>query len=475
MYKLASPLRYDRRLLPESPSLPDVGAVIPDYAAMLLSVMTAIADRYDRRPDYPYIDTKLNLLTGEDFDPADPLRGHDTVYGWIQGRGLEALADHAAWIRLHPEIVEGQGLLPRLERMLREIAANLREVRQRNGGHTFFFMTPAGEPFNLVDGERRRLTSWDPGIYGFSDTFAAKGLYAAARYLGDSAGALEALQYCHEVEQAIWEDRFWPNERENPPAGAADMNRQPGPRMQGPHMIHLGTAAVLAEAGEDPSAVARGLRLIRHILRHYVNLNGRLPEFRDGDLWEAVDENGQPYREDGTVRTNPGHAIEFVGLGLKFTAAAKRHGACTPEQRAEIEQVEAVMPRILARSFDTGFLPGPGGICLAVDLITREPVSEIMPWWSLPETIRAAAEAWQVAVGADQRRECLRILSACHNAFAQHYVRPDLHLMAYQTRSTAGEPVAFIPATADADPGYHTGSSVIDFLRVMDEVPDQLA
>lgn len=470
MYRITSPLRYDRRLLPESPSLADITAVIPDYAAMLVSVMTAIADRYDRRPDYPYLDTKLNLITGDDFDPADPLRGHGTVYGWIQGRGLEALVDHVRWLRRHAEMAEGQRLIPRLERMIREVYANLRRVWHRNEGHIFFFMTPEGEPFNLVGEERQPLRSWDPGVFGYSDTFAAKGLYAAAHYLGDTDGMIEARQYCQQVDQAIWEGRFWPNERENPPASASELSRVPGPRLQGPYMIHLGTAAVLAETGEDPSAVEMGLRLIRHILRTHVNL-GRLPEFRHGDLWEAVGDSGEPYRENGAVRANPGHAIEFVGLGLKFTAAARRHPGCGPEQRAEMEQVEALMPGILARNFANGFLPGPGGICLSVDLISRRPMSELMPWWSLPETIRAAAESWQVARSEEERHECLRILSACHNAFAQRYVRPDLHLMAYQTRSTAGEPVSVIPATADADPGYHTGSSILDFLRVLDEQP----
>ena len=37
--------------------------------------------------------------------------------------------------------------------------------------------------------------------------------------------------------------------------------------------------------------------------------------------------------------------------------------------------------------------------------------------------------------------------------------------MAYQTRNASGEPTDVIPATPDADPGYHTGLAIIDFLR----------
>lgn len=129
------------------------------------------------------------------------------------------------------------------------------------------------------------------------------------------------------------------------------------------------------------------------------------------------------------------------------------------------------MPRVLVRCFDNGFHPDSGGLVLFIDLVTRGPMSEIMPWWNLPETLRAAMLSWRVAGSDMERTECLRVLSACHNAFAQHYVRPELHLMAYQTRSIKGEPVAIIPATPDADPGYHTGCSVLDFLNAYDDLP----
>lgn len=469
VYRVPETLAYRRLLLPPTPTPDQVVATAADYAAMLVAVMSAIADRYERRPAYPFIDTKLDLITGADFPDDDPLRGRGSVYGWIQGRGLEALADHCRWLRRHPEIAAGAQLVPRLERIMREVSANLRAIRRRNGGHVFFLMTPDGTPFVVRDGRREPITAWDPAFYSFADTFCAKGLYAAAMYLGDAEAAAEALAYCHDVDRAIWENRFVSNEPGVDPHRPPTV--PPSPRPQGPQMIHLGTAAVLAEHAQDEQAVAIGLRLIRHILQYYVNVDRRLPELGDCDLWEQNDPAGRPWRPDSKVPSNPGHAIEFVGLGLKFTAAAKRHPACTAAQAAELARVEALMPRILARNFANGFNPALGGICVSVDLLSKAPLSPIMPWWSLPETIRAAMEAWQVAGSADERQECLRILSACHNAFATHYVRPDLHLMAYQSRSvTDGHPVAVIPATADADPGYHTGSSILDFLRVLDAV-----
>lgn len=459
-------LSYQRTLLPSEPSVADLSAVARDYAAMLVSVMSAIVDRYERRPGYPYIDTKLDLITGADFDPADPLRGHGTVYGWIQGRGLEALADHCRWLRRHPGIEAGLNLVPRLERMMYEVAANLRAIRARNGGHLFFTMTPEGDPFVLREGERRPIRTWDSAFYGFADTFGAKGLLAVALYRGDTRATQEAREYCHRVDAAIRAGRFVAGEKDvDPDVGPQSVAE---PRPQGPFMIQLGTAAVLAEA-DDPQAVELGLRLIRHILKHHVNVDQRMDRIQPFDLWEDLDAAGEPYRKDGAVICNPGHSIEFAGLGLKFTARARRSPACTPEQRAEIARAEALMPAILIRNFGNGYCEGPAGICTTFDLVARRPVDDHMPWWSLPETIRAAISCWAVSRSGEERRECLEVLRRAHNAFTVHYVRPDLHLMAYQTRSAAGRPVPVIPATADADPGYHTGCSLLDVLALLEE------
>ena len=42
--------------------------------------------------------------------------------------------------------------------------------------------------------------------------------------------------------------------------------------------------------------------------------------------------------------------------------------------------------------------------------------------------------------------------------------------MAYQTRAADGNPVDAIPATSDADPGYHTGLSLIDVISISDQL-----
>ena len=454
---------YRGNLLPERPALADVRSVLPDFRAMLLAVMAAIADRYDRAPGYPFIDTKLDLITGKDFSSDDPVRGPNAVYGWIQGRGLESLAGHCRWMRrrnLAPE------LRLRLERIAAEVLAALLEIRDRNAGRLSFFMTPEGDPFTLDErGGRRTLELTEESSYGFSDLFSAKGMVAAARYLGLGDAEAEAMRYCRRVDAAINEGRFVTDQVSLDPANPTAP--RPGRRPHGAYMIQIGAAALLAEHRVSESA-AMGMRLIRHELRTYVNLNGRVPGLREYDFWEAVDDDGRPFEEEGKILSDPGHVLEFIGLTLKFASAVRENALADAGQLKEIDDVEAQMPALLTHTFSGGFQPGAGGICKVFDLVSRAPANSDMPWWNLPETLRAAAYCFSIARSSAQRRDALDVFSACHNAFTRHFVRPDLHLMAYQTRDESGRVVPVIPATADADPGYHTGLSIIDVLEIFE-------
>ena len=79
----------------------DLRAAAADYEAVVLENAAEIVRRYHCTPNYPFIDTKLNLITGEDFATDDPIRGHRAIYGWIQGRGLESLAGHTRFFARH--------------------------------------------------------------------------------------------------------------------------------------------------------------------------------------------------------------------------------------------------------------------------------------------------------------------------------------------------------------------------------------
>ena len=180
---------------------------------------------------------------------------------------------------------------------------------------------------------------------------------------------------------------------------------------------------------------------------------------------EFVDAAGDPWAdESGRIVSDPGHSLEFVGPVPEVqpggAALWRRHAGAAggaPGHRADHACIAG--PRLRER-----FPPAVGGICKTVDLLTRRPVDDTMPWWSLPETIRAALAAWRVVKSDESRQTCLDILARSHNAFVTHYVRPQTYLMAVKVRDARGAVLDLMPSYPDADPGYHTALSLIDAL-----------
>ena len=344
---------YRGVLLPPVPSPSDLRDSARDYRATLASVMDYLLDRYDREPHSPWIDTKFSILTGEDFPADDPIRGTGTVYGWIQGRGLESLALHRRWFERDGE---PGAIAERMGEPIRRLAEAIREARQRNSGHAFFFMSADAEPMELGDdGSLVPVTLSADSPFSFSDLFCARGLYAAASLLEDGEMLAEAREWCLSVVEAILDGRFVSDQQPLDPANP--IRTPPGRRSHGPHMIAIGLAALMVEFGRDPVAVEVGLRLIRHIMATHVNADGRMPGLERWDYAEFVDDAGRPWEAEGRVLGDPGHALEFVGLTLKFTPRRAGEWPRTRrERRAGLDRAghaEAAAARLRIR------IPGP--------------------------------------------------------------------------------------------------------------------
>jgi hypothetical protein len=456
--------RYDAVLLPSDPVPGEVHKLVEPYEAIVVTQLRAILDRTERSEHYPWIDTKINLVTGEDLPARDPLLGRDVVSGWVQGRGLETVARFAGWLAAFRGDREADALVDRARRLAADLLKRLSEARSLNSGHLHFFMNTSGRAFAYGPGGARRDLALGPDSpYGYSDLFCAKGMYAAALLLGDGAALNDARSFCMDVYRAVL-GRDFRSDQPQPTSGARAWVE--GAFSHGPAMISLGMAALFARFEPSAETVALGLALARYVLDTHVNLDGKWPEFRECDLVEFVDEAGRPLRDEaGRVVSDPGHSLEFVGLFLKFSRAARRCGAATASQLDVLNEAESLMPSLLSRAFENGFQPEVGGVCKTVDLLTRRPIDATMPWWSLPETVRAALEAASVAGSDEMRQRSLRILASAHNAFLSHYVRPDIHLMAVKVRDASGAPMDVMPAYPDADPGYHTSLCLIDALE----------
>lgn len=364
-----------------------------------------------------FLNTKVYSITGTDYDEASGLRGPDYTYGWIQGRGLEALATFAS----HYQTTD-----PKFAGRLHDFGAALyRRLadEQAKDGHAYFLYDRDGQPVIFQDGTANAQTPAG-AIYTYSDAFTAKGLFAASHHY--DAGAVEThLAYLKQVIAAIEDGRFQMDEtkplsRENIAAEPDDF---------GPRMILLAVAGLLHRLGYSTEAGFAD-RFIDHVLdRHYDPASGLLLTVSGEDV------------------CNVGHAIEFCGFAFE-------HLSTRPDD-ARIGQ----LVDILLRCLEVG--QQEPGIALYLSASSGELTSPYFPWWPMPEAIRACALGYQLT--GDSR--LIAPWQKADTAFFTHYWREECNF-AFQTRTLDG-PVDFVPATPDLDPGYHTGLSLLAAIRTI--------
>lgn len=361
------------------------------------------------------LNTKLNAITLKDYGPEDGVRGPDFAYGWIQGRGLESLVGHAAYF-------EGSALGAKLDAAGRELYGVLDALRARYG-HAYFCYDAAMSPVFPDADYVPRKQAQPPHIFSYSDAFFAKGLVAASARYAQSDLPRQRKAFA-EVISAIEDGRFQIDERKVLEDAAVATQ----PDDFGPRMILLGAAGTLQRAGFGADA-AFADRFVAHLLdRHFDAKTGLVRNVPGEDA------------------CNVGHGIEFVGFALDYLS---------PDADPKLI---ATLERILIASFRAGFVGR--GITLSVSIATGQPLSPNCPWWSLPETIRAAALCYERTGNA----ELIDIWQAADTAFFESYWR-GTPAVAYQTITKAG-PLDFVPATPDLDPGYHTGLSLLSAIGV---------
>lgn len=405
--------------------MPEIDAFLREARrAYVASNRATLAWMLDRPPLYgAFLNTKMNSITLADYGDRDGWRGPRFLYGWIQGRGLEALVSHAAFFG-H----EDPAFAARLDEAGRRLYQALKQLYDRHGGAFFTYDETMNPVVRGSDGRPAPQHTGTP-YFTYSDAFVLKGLIAAAtRYDPHSRPAY--LGKMAELVAAIENGRFIMDERQ--PLNAASAAAQHAEF--GPRMIVLGAAALLRRLGLEEEA-RFGDRFIRHVLARHWDATGDSPSLLVRDA-------------EGGDRCNVGHAIEFAGFAYEYLPAD-----------ADPAVVEAVRKALVA-SFDKGF-SGPG-LCLTVSAETGELLSPNYPWWSLPETTRAAG----LCYARTRDPEALRVWRKAHQAFFAAYWREGA-AVAYQTRDRNG-PIDFVPATPDLDPGYHTGLSFLGAIEAID-------
>lgn len=392
-------------------------SVRPAYVDANRRTLLWLLDRM--APDSPFIDTKLSSIDLRDYTEEDGLRGPSYLYGWIQGRGLEALATHAAFFERTDPALAG-----RLDDTARALYAAVDALFQRRGYASFCYDS-ALRPVCCTPNCDVTPQHREAGLRTYTDAFVAKGLIAAAARYGPEH-LPRHLRLLDDIVDAIEDRRFVISE-----SGHIDDNALAAqPDDYGPRMIVLGAAALLNRLGLKDRDDFSG-RFIEFVLdRHFDAECGLLANTPGGDL------------------CNVGHGIEFAGFALEAL-----RGSIS-------DALAARMCGIVAAAFQAGHI-GPG-LCLTVGMRTLEPVDTWCPWWSLPEAVRAAALGYERTGCAEMQR----VWSKAHDAFFASFWRTDPPV-AYQAVTAQG-PIDHVPATPDLDPGYHTGLSLLAAIEVAD-------
>lgn len=389
---------------------PFIAEAVVRYAGMNRRALRWMLTRDTARA--PFIELKINSISMKDFTASDGFRAPGYVYGWIQGRGLEALIGHAQWLASTDPDLSSRALAR--ARLLYHALAGLVD---RDGGAYFMYdkdMVPSWS----ADGVTLNRQTLGHGYRSYADIFAAKGLIAGAHAF-DSSRLDKWLAYLDDCVGAIEGNRFIMFEKQAFKAAVYAAQ----PTNYGPRMIALGATTLLHKLGLGDQA-AFGTRFIRHVLDNHL----------DKSRYVLRDEIGGDF-------ANPGHALEFVGFALAYCRA-----------RSETSPVPELLS-LLAGCAKFGFR-GPG-LSIGASIRTGETLVPTYPWWTLPETIRSAAYAF--AMSGEQR--FLDIWREADKRFMADYWRNEPPY-SIQNRDVDG-PVDVTPATPDLDPLYHTALSLL--------------
>lgn len=367
-----------------------------------------------------FLNTKVNSITGFDYNQDSDNRGPEFTYGWIQGRGLEALVTFAQYYR-----DSNPTLSARLDASAQTLYKLLAELYERNN-HAFFVYNESLQPIRKTE-IGTQLQNPAGNLFTYSDAFVAKGLLAASCHF-DLDSKENHLAYLLSVVEAIDHNRFQMDEAQQLTAANAIAEANDF----GPRMILLGAAGVLHRSGLS-SHTAFADRFIMDTLDQYYNAStGLLLNVPEQDT------------------CNVGHGIEFCGFAFEHLLHVRPDDPC-------IKQLVS----ILVSSLEVG-LQGPG-IALYLSAKTGKAISPYYPWWPMPEAIRACALGWQLT--NDDR--LLRLWKHADEVFFKNYWQAE-NGYAYQTRTIVG-PVDFVPATPDLDPGYHTGLSLLSAIKALSD------
>jgi hypothetical protein len=422
---------------------PDIGLFTSDdYRRFIMDTVfepgvRLIVRRSDVRPEYPYVDTKFNPNTGKEF----PEEKYGILYTWVLGRGNEALVPHLPVLDSLDGLTDAEKHKARsaFRKMIGNMTSAIVEMMDRNDGGCPFITDTSFRPTD-ADGNRVEAAA---NARTFGHIFCAKGIIAE----GSDGMVARGYEMMKELVRFARENRIGGDR------GPLDTEKI----SHGGRMIMLGTLGLMARKGTEPGMRQQALdaakEFIEYILdHHYDPETAVFSEFTDPTATQKLD------------LLDPGHANELVGLGL---LCLELMGPDSPIA----ERCATELPRLLVKSTELGWNKEYDGMHKLVNTKTGEVLDDDLPWWNLPETMRAGIRAYEAARDEKVRKQCLETVRICHNAYFSKYLNPGLMLFPYQTRSGAtGEVIDKPPAIPEGDPLYHVNLTLLDYLNVLERL-----
>ena len=351
----------------------------------------------------------------------------------------------------------------RIKSMMAKVLTANEEIRAANHGRMFFCTNSDGIRLEIDKTGVFKPVLQMPGQSNVSDLFYSKGLFKAAWILGQKELFAEGVSYFRNVLEDIINNDSYSDQQPFDPKNK--VGHIPGKISQGPFMICLSGLAEIGRIAPYEPWFDYAQNIIRRIIKFHIN-HGQHKDLELFDFIEAVDADGNPWLDADGILCDPGHALEFIGLATKCLLLMRKYS----KYRALTMECQALFPNVLSHIFALGFNEETGGICKAYDLKKRKVLNSDMPWWSLPETMRATVELSEFIPKDSDTDKPIIIAAKCSNVFVTNYINYDVHMMAYQTRDAVGQVIETIPAIPDADPGYHTGLSIIDCITILRKI-----
>lgn len=420
----------------------------PDYRRFILDASIVpgcrlLLARHRLRPDWPYVETKFNPNTGMNLPPEK----YEIAHVWFLGRGSEALDDH---LRVLDRV---ESFLPAERSEIREVfgvwianmTRDLIALADRYQGRIPFRIN---RKLEAVDTQGKPVAV-NPACCGAGDVFAVKGLLSSA----DPSVLARIPELLRRCVAHLHENRY-EVEQTTPPPG----------RGHGPRMLMQGVGACFFHKSKDVAvqdeAMDEAADFLGEVLDgHYNPETGLFSEYID--------------LKTGARSTllDPGHANELVGLGLGLIECLEQSAAHAKRHAALITRAKRDLPRMLVKSTTLGYNPRHPGIYKAVDNRTGATIDSGMPWWNLPETMRAAVRAYAVTDDRALRQQCLEAFRLCHNAYFSRYLNRNNSLFPFQTLDgNTGKVVDVVPAVPEGDPLYHANGAFLDMLTVIEQL-----